>query len=110
MSENIKRDEGLQDYMDLLEKMAEKYAKNQEKKPSPPPIKEKIEEPFKKSEKVKNIKTSQNKEKNIFKRLSNWYNNLPKKKKIIVSVIAVLLAIILTLTAVLGIFVAQKFG
>ena len=110
MSENIKRDEGLQDYMDLLEKMAEKDAKNQEKKPSPPPIKEKIEEPIKKSEKVKNIKTSQNKEKNIFKRLSNWYNNLPKKKKIIVSVIAVLLAIILTLTAVLGIFVAQKFG
>ena len=56
MSENNKRDEGLQDYMDLLEKMAEKDAKNQEKKPSPPPIKEKIEEPIKKSEKVKNIK------------------------------------------------------
>ncbi len=107
MSDSNKRDEGLQDYMDLLEKMAEKDAENQVKKPSPPPIKEKVEKPIKKAE---NIKTSEGKEKNIFKRLSNWYNNLPKKKKIIVSVIAVLLAIILTLTTVLGIFVAQKFG
>ncbi len=47
-------------------------------------------------------------EKNPFKRLSNWYNNLPKKKKIIVSVIAILLSIIITLTAVLGIFLYSK--
>ncbi len=106
MSDSNKREEGLQDYMDLLDKMAEKDAKNQEKKPSPPPIKEKIEEPTKKE----NIKGSKNKEKNIFRRLSIWYNNLPKKKKIVVSIIAIFLAIILTLTATLGIFVAQKFG
>ena len=106
MSENNKREEGLQAYLDLLEKMAEKDAKNPEKKPSPPPIKEKTEEPIKKE----NIKSSKSKEKNVFKRLSNWFNNLPKKKKIIVSAIAIVLAIILTLTAVLGVFVAQKFG
>ena len=33
MSENNKRNEGLQDYMDLLDEMAKKDAKNQEKKP-----------------------------------------------------------------------------
>lgn len=107
MSENKKSEDGLQDYIDLLDKMAEKDAKNQVKKPSPPPIKEKIQ---KEPSKIENIKASHNKEKNVFKRLSNWYNNLPKKKKIIVSIIAILLAIILILTTVLGIFVAQKFG
>lgn len=101
MSENNKREEGLQDYIDLLDKMAEKDAQNQEKKPSPPPLKVKIEEP---------VKTSKKKKNNTFKRLSDWYNNLPKKKKIIVSVIAIILALILVLTTVLGIFVAQKFG
>ena len=60
MSENNKREEGLQDYLDLLEKMAEKDAKNPEKKPSPPPIREK-EEPIKKE----NIKSSKSKEKVI---------------------------------------------
>ena len=103
MSDSNKHEEGLQDYMDLLDEMAKKDAKNQEKQLSPPPIKEKVEEP----KDIKNIKSS---EKNIFKRLSNWYNNLPKKKKIIVSIVAILLAIILTLTTVLGIFVAQKLG
>lgn len=106
MSENNKRNEGLQDYMDLLDEMAKKDAKNQEKKPSPPPIKAKAEEP----NKNENIKTSDRKKKNIFKRLSDWYNNLPKKKKIVVSIIAIILALILILTTVLGIFVAQKFG
>ncbi len=109
MSDSNKRDEGLQDYMDLLEVMAKKDAENQEnteKKPSPPPIKEKIEE----KTGIEEVKSSSKKEKNVFKRLSDWYNNLPKKKKIIVSVIAIFLAIVLTLTAVLGIFVAQKFG
>ncbi len=50
------------------------------------------------------------KEKTKFQKLSDWYNNLPKKKKIIVSVVAIILALIITLTTVLGIFVAQKFG
>lgn len=106
MSDSSKREEGLQDYMDLLDEMAKKDAKNQEKEPSPPPIKEKIQE---KTE-IEDIKSKKVKEKNVFKRLSNWYNNLPKKKKIIVSVVAVFLAILLVLTTVLGIFVAQKFG
>ena len=79
MSDSSKREEGLQDYIDLLDKMAEKDAQNQEKKPSPPPMKVKIEEPVK--------KTSENKIKKLFSRLSNWYNNLPKKKKIIVQYI-----------------------
>lgn len=48
------------------------------------------------------------KEKNPFKRLSDWFNNLPKKKKIVVSVIAIILAIVITLTAVLGIFLYSK--
>ena len=47
--------------------------------------------------------------KNPFKRLSDWYNNLPKKKKIVVSIIAILLAVIITLTTVLGIFLYSKF-
>ena len=47
--------------------------------------------------------------KNPFKRLSDWYNNLPKKKKIVVSIIAILLAVIITLTTVVGIFLYSKF-
>ena len=102
MSDSSKREEGLQDYIDLLDEMAKKDEQNQEKRPSPPPIKEKSVEPVKKS--------SDNKVKNLFYRLSDWYNNLPKKKKIIVSIIAIILALIIVLTSVLGIFVAQKFG
>lgn len=101
MSENNKRDEGLQDYMDLLNEMAKKDANNPQKKPSPPPLKEIKVEPSKNSNKKGN---------NALNRLSDWYNNLPKKKKIVVSIIAVLLAVILTLSTVLGIFVIQKFG
>ena len=106
MSDSKKSDEGLQDYMDLLDAMAKKDAENPEKKPSPPPIKEKIEKAVEKED----IIDSKKEKTNIFKRISNWYNSLPKKKKIIVSIIAVLLAIIITLSTVLGIFVAQKFG
>lgn len=109
MSDSNKREEGLQDYMDLLDQMAKKDAENQEipeKKPSPPPIKKKLEI----NSDFEDIESSSKKEKNIFKRLSDWFNNLPKKKKIIVSIIAIFLAIVLTLTAVVGVFVVQKFG
>ena len=51
MSDNNKRDEGLQDYMDLLDEMAKKDSNNPEKKPSPPPFKEKKVEPSKNSNK-----------------------------------------------------------
>lgn len=111
MSDSNKHDEGLKDYLDLLEVMAKKDAENQVNKPSPPPIKKKIEEPVAiKTETSKIVKVSSKKEKNIFKRISNWFNNLPKKKKIVVSIIAIILAIILALTATVGIFVAQKLG
>lgn len=109
MSDSNKHNEELQDYMDLLDKMAEKKAENQEnpeKSPTPPPIKKKLEV----NTEFEDVQSSSKKERNIFKRLSNWYNNLPKKKKIIVSVIAIFLAIVLALTATLGIFVIQKFG
>lgn len=109
MSDSNKREESLQEYMDLLDEIGKKDSKNQKiqnKKPSPPLIKEQLEI---KSDFV-DIESSSKKEKNVFRRLSNWYNNLPKKKKIIVSIIAVILAIILVLTATLGIFVVQKFG
>ncbi len=61
-------------------------------------------------EKQQNEPSKPKKEKNIFKRLSNWFNNLPKKKKIIVSVIAIVLAVILALGASLGIFVGHKLS
>ena len=106
MSENNNRDEGLQDYMDLLDEMAKKDANNPNKAPSPPPVKD----TNKNQTEVKKIKNSEKNKKNVFKRLSDWYNNLPKKKKIIVSIVAIILALVLILTTVLGIFVAQKFG
>ncbi len=68
--------------------------------PSPPPYIKEIED----------ISSNFEREKNIFKRLSNWYNNLPKKKRIIVSVIAIFLALIIALGASVGIFVVNKFG
>lgn len=104
MSDSNKRNEELKDYIELLDKIAEKDNPTQKKIPSTPPIK-KAE---KKEEEKKNISSS--KEKNPFKRLFKWYKNLPKKKKIIVSIIAVILVITLVLSSVLGIFVAKKFG
>lgn len=50
------------------------------------------------------------KEKNPVKRLAVWFNSLSKKKKIIVSVVAVFLAIILIFVSAAGIFVGQKFS
>ncbi len=58
-----------------------------------------------------NIDTSHipaKKEKNPFKRLSNWFNNLPKKKKILVSAIAIFLAMVITFTSVITVFVYSK--
>ena len=108
MSDNKRNEAGLQDYIDLLDKMAKKDAENQVNIPSPPPVIKKIEE--QKPVATKIVKSSSVKEKNIFKRFSNWYNNLPKKKKIIVSVIAIILVIVIVITATVGIFVGQKLG
>ena len=106
MSDSNKRDEGMKDYMDLLEEMSRKDSENAEKMPSPPPIKETQTE---KTE-FEDIKSSSEKEKNPFKRLSRWYNNLPKKKKIVVSIVAVFLAFVIVITTALGIFIGKKFG
>ena len=106
MSDSNKRDEGMQDYMDLLEEMSRKDSENAEKMPSPPPIKDTQTE---KTE-FEDIKSSSEKEKNPFKRLSRWYNNLPKKKKIVVSIVAVFLAFVIVITTALGIFIGKKFG
>ncbi len=46
----------------------------------------------------------------VFDKISAWYNGLPKGKKIGVSIIAVILALIITLSAVLGIFITSKFN
>ena len=100
MSDSNKRDEGLQDYLDLLENISSKE-NNESKKPSPPPIKEKSKN---------NGKVNAKKEKKVVKRISDWYNGLPKKKKIVVSIIAIFLAMIITFSCVLSIFVVQKFG
>lgn len=112
MSDSNKNTDGMQNYLDLLQDISEESIENvsddginAEKIPSPPPIKEKPLEVV-----TEDISSFSEKEKNPFKRLANWYNNLPKKKKIIVSIIAILLAIILALTATLGIFVINKFG
>ncbi len=50
------------------------------------------------------------KEKNPFKRFNAWFNTLPKGKKILVSVIAVILALIILLGTVFGIFISSKFN
>ena len=115
MSDGNNHNDELQDYLDLLDEYAQKDTKEEEKesvssnkinldvfdtdegkKIAPPPF----------SGKIKN-KTHHNK---FIKKISDWYNALPKKKKIIIKVIAVILAIILVLSTVFGIFVIHKFG
>ncbi len=61
-------------------------------------------------EDFENISSEKKKEKNPFKRISAWFKNLPKKKKIVVSIIAAILALILILSAVAGVFVMQKLS
>lgn len=112
MSDSNKSTDDMQNYLDLLQDISEESVKElksdgiiEEKKPSPPPVKAK---PL--SVATEDISSFSEKKKNPFKRLANWYNNLPKKKKIIVSVVAIILAIVIALTASLGIFVINKFG
>ncbi len=49
-------------------------------------------------------------EKNPFKRFAKWFKNLSKVKKIIFSIIAVILAIIIAIASAGGIFVIQKLS
>lgn len=56
------------------------------------------------------IQSSSGKKGNPFKRLSEWYNVLPKKKKIIVSSVFIFICLVIILLIVGGIFVADKFS
>lgn len=127
MSDGNNRNDDLRDYLDLLNEYAEKdsgkdgnKAENEaaaeetsqenthtsdkinldvfdnEKKAAPPPFKGK-----------KAAKRKQNK---YVKKISDWYNGLPKKKQIIVKVVAIFLAVVILLGTAFGIFVTQKFG
>ncbi len=93
--------------------MIERFEENQEEKtpvlPQNAPFKaEIIPEPENKNE--KELPTASKKEKNPFKKLAVWFKALPKKKKIAVSVIAAILALILILISVVGIFIMKKFS
>lgn len=56
------------------------------------------------------VKKREPKEKNPFKRFGKWFKNLSKVKKIIFSIIAVILAILIALFGAGGIFIAQKLS
>ncbi len=56
------------------------------------------------------VKTDEPKEKNLFKRFGKWFKKLPTVKKIIFSIIAIILAILIALFGAGGIFVAQKLS
>lgn len=56
------------------------------------------------------VKKRQPKEKNPFKRFGKWFKNLSTVKKIIFSIIAIILAILIALFGAGGIFVAQKLS
>ena len=90
----------------VIESFEEKNEKKESVLPDNAPFKAEIIED--EAENEENEKTE--KEKNPFKRLAKWFKALPKKKKILVSILAVLLAIIILLGSVVGIFVMQKFS
>ncbi len=50
------------------------------------------------------------KKKESSNKLVRWFKKLPKWKKAIISIVAILLALLIILTTVFGIFVAQKFS
>ncbi len=56
------------------------------------------------------VKSSEPKEKNPFKRFGKWFKKLSTVKKVIFSIIAVILAIIIALFGAGGIFVVQKLS
>lgn len=56
------------------------------------------------------VKNRQPKEKNPFKRFGKWFKNLSTVKKVVFSIIAIILAILIALFGAGGIFVAQKLS
>ena len=114
MSESNKHNDGMQDYIDLLEEMAKRDRESSPTEgiedimaeysdsPSAPPVK--------KSDNFQDVSSHSPAKQSFFKKLSDKFNALPKKKKIIVSAIAIFLAVVITFTGVAGVFVAHKFG
>ncbi len=127
MSQNNKRNDNMQDYLELLEEYGSKDEEitsddetiieeesDSEKRDFFEDYNVDDEEvfgkPYSKQNFYGNDQVEENKkEKNIFKRLAAWFNNLPKGKKIAVSIIAIILAIIIVLSVALGIFINSKF-
>lgn len=72
------------------------------KAPSAPPIK--------KDGEYIDISSSEEKTKNPFKKIARWFKKLPKKKKIIYSIIAIILCLVIILGTAAGIFIANKFN
>lgn len=123
MSDGNNHNDGFKEYSDLLDEMSKKPEENSENEIQDLPPFEEMEDFYtkdnsvlneadnsEKAEECEDILSNTPKEKNPFKRIWNKYKNLPKKKKIIVSVIAVILALIIILGSVLGIFVINKFS
>lgn len=123
MSDGNNHNDGFKEYSDLLDEMSKKPEINSENEIQDLPPFEEMEDFYtkdnsvlneadnsEKAEECEDILSNTPKEKNPFKRIWNKYKKLPKKKKIIVSVIAVILALIIILGSVLGIFVINKFS
>ncbi len=125
MSDKNNRNDDFQDYLDLLDEYAKEETEEKEdigpedisedkdsdsskrinlsvfdkpeaKKIGPPPF----------SSKTKRA-ASQNK---FIKKISDWYEALPKKKQMLIKVVATILLVMLVLSSIFGIFVIHKFG
>lgn len=130
MSDGNKRNDDFQDYLDLLDEFSDPVPKsvdNYDNETQILPPFEEMQEFYLREETLtgdltensnensvgenqEDILSNTPKEKNPFKRLWTKYKNLPKKKKIIVTVIAVVLALLIIVGSVLGIFVVNKFS
>lgn len=131
MSDRNSRKDDLQDYLDLLEEYSKKdenadlemkgeaasdaeFENDAEDIFTLDGVSEDFdfynEESEQSSSEARVINPPEENEKNPFKRLSSWFNNLPKKKKIVVSVIAIFLSFVIVLTSVVGIFLYSKFS
>lgn len=121
MSDGNNRNEGNKDYLDLLNEYAEqggskKASSSDTDENSDSNSKNKINLDVFDSEKPKKIapppflKNSNVKQNKIVKKVSDWYNSLSAKKKIVVKVTAIVLAVLLVLGTAFGIFVVHKFG
>ncbi|MGN0525829.1 MAG: LCP family protein [Acutalibacteraceae bacterium] len=58
---------------------------------------------------VEDVFSNSSKKKNVFTKISAWYKGLPKKKQIIIKVVAIILAVIIALGSAVGIFIKVKF-